>query len=67
MGYIVYILAVYSFIYGTFSIHRLNYVLTCVIALITLHQLLAPNKVDVRAGDNLAIDDSYEKVKAKLE
>ncbi|KAI4456726.1 negative regulator of vesicle formation-related [Holotrichia oblita] len=66
LGYIVYILTVFSFMYGIFSIYRLNYVLSIVITLITLHQIFAPLK-DVPQISSVEDSDKYEKAKVKME
>ncbi|GJQ72189.1 hypothetical protein Trydic_g3281 [Trypoxylus dichotomus] len=67
LGYIIYFLSVFSFMYGIVSIYRLNYVLTAVIALITLHQMFAPKRVLTCQSSGSQGDDGYEKVKAKLD
>ncbi|KAI4456728.1 negative regulator of vesicle formation-related [Holotrichia oblita] len=66
LGYIVYILTVFSFMYGIFSIYRLNYVLSIVITLITLHQIFAPLK-NVPQISSVEDSDKYEKAKVKME
>lgn len=67
IGQVVSVLAVTSLIYAPISIFRLNYTLSIAIVVVTLHQLLAPNRdLDV-ANERSGQPISYETIKAKWE
>ncbi|XP_044252309.1 GPI inositol-deacylase [Tribolium madens] len=66
LSQLIIVLAVASLIYAPISIFRLNFTLTSAIVLVTLHQLVAPNR-EIPEVSQTEQPISYETIKAKLE
>lgn len=71
LGNVVFALALITIVYCPISVYRINYLISCLIVLIILHQLFAPDKSNVQENlednDENNISSMFEKIKTKLE